>query len=129
MNKRRKIILFLLVGYALGLVWGQVRLPFAAVKSLSDYKLLEKRPSGSASDDQLKMWAIQKWYLQRSMNLAQGTAPPRVAADVKWNWGIIARVESSYGSRSGNENLDAVYLCVFGGWLRVHTIINGIGCT
>jgi hypothetical protein len=64
MSRRRKIILFLLVGYALGLVWGQARLPFAAVKSLADYDLLREKPSVSASDDQLQMLAIQKWYLK-----------------------------------------------------------------
>jgi hypothetical protein len=45
-------------------VWGQARLPFAAVKSLADYDLLREKPSVSASDDQLQMLAIQKWYLK-----------------------------------------------------------------
>lgn len=121
MSKRRKIILLLLIGYALGLVWGQVRLPVAAVKSLADYPLLRDKPVVSASDEQLHMLAIQKWYLKRFMSVVDGTNPPQISADVRWNWGIVARVRSGYYiSPQGAEGLDGLYVCVFGAWLRVY---------
>lgn len=125
MSKRRKIILLLVVGYVLGLVWGQVRLPFAAVKSLSDYRLLREKPFVSASDDHLQMLAIQKWYLKRSMKLVDGTGPPRISADVKWNWGIVARVRSGYDMQ-GAESLDGLYLCIFGAWVQVYRFSHSI---
>jgi hypothetical protein len=122
-SKRRRIILLLVVGYVLGLVWGQVRLPFAAVKSLSDYRLLREKPFVSASEDHLQMSAIQKWYLKRSMKLGDGTGPPRISADVKWNCGVVARVHSGhYISSKGAESLDGLYLCVFGAWVQVYGI-------
>jgi hypothetical protein len=121
MSKRRRIILLLVVGYVLGLVWGQVRLPFAAVKSLSDYRLLREMPLVSTSEDHLQMSAIQKWYLKRAMKLVEGTGPPRISADVKWNWGVVARVRSGhYISSTGAESLDGLYLCVFGAWVQVY---------
>jgi hypothetical protein len=121
MSKRRKIILLLLVGYVIGLVWGQVRLPFAAVKSLADYDLLKDKLLVSASDDQLQMWAVQRSYLKRAIKLVDRTGPPRMSAEVKWNWGVVARVRSDlYISPMGAELLDGLYVCVFGAWLKVH---------
>jgi hypothetical protein len=122
MSKRRKIILLLSIGYALGLVWGQFRLPVAAVKSLADYPLLRRKPVVSVSDEQLRMLSIQKWYLKHSMNVVDDTNPPRISADVRWNWGVVARVHSGhYISPQGAEWLDGLYVCVFGAWLRVYT--------
>jgi len=122
MSKRRKIILVLFVGYALALVWGHVRLPLAAVKSLDDYRLLRNTPVLSASDDQLQMWAVQKRYLSHSINLVSGKGTPRISAEVKWNCGIVARVQSGiYFSPEGAEGIDGLYICVLGGWLRVYT--------
>ncbi len=127
MGKRRKIILLLLIGYALGLLWGQVRLPVAAVKSLADYPLLRDRSVVSASDEQLQMLAIQEWYLKRSMRLLDGTNPPRISADVRWNWGVVARVRSGhYISPQGAEWLDGLYVCFFGAWLRVYSFSHAM---
>lgn len=121
MRKRRKIILLLLVVYAIGLVWGQARLPFAAVKNLADYDLLRDKPFVSASDDQLQMSAMQRWYLERAMKLVDGTGPPRVSADVRWNWGVVARVRSGlYIAPMAAESLDGLYVCVFGAWFQVY---------
>jgi hypothetical protein len=120
-GKYRKIFLLLLAGYALGLVWGQLRLPFAAIKSLSDYDLLRDKPFLSASDDQLRMTAFQRWYLKCSMNLVEGADPPRISAEVKWNWGVVARVRSGHRlSPDAAEWLDGMYVCVFGAWFRVY---------
>ena len=118
MSKRRKIILLLAIGYSLGLVWGQVRLPVAAVKSLTDYRLLT---SVSASDEDLQMLAIQRSYLKRSLNVTESRQPPRISVRVKWNCGIIARVQSGYYlAPEGAEYLDALYFCAFGAWVRVY---------
>lgn len=127
MSKPRKIVLLLLMGYTFGLLWGQMRLPLAAIKSLSDYPLLGNMPQLSASNDQLQMWAVQKWYLKRSMKLLDGTGEPRIAADVEWNWGVIARVYSEHHMGPDSwESLDGLYVCVFGAWLRVYTFSHGI---
>lgn len=121
MSKRRKIILLLLVIYLLGLVWGQLRLPVAAIKSLADYPMLRDKVL-SVSEDRLQMLPIQKWYLKRFMNVVDGTNVPRVSAGITWNWGIVARVHSGhYMSSTGAEGVDALYVCVFGAWLRVNT--------
>src|SRR5689334_15521603 len=104
MSKRRKIILLVLVGYVLGLAWGYVRLPFAAVKSLADYRLLADKPHAFASDEHLQMSGIQRWYLKRSIKLEHGTETPQISAAVQWNCGIVARVKSGhYVSPTGAE--------------------------
>lgn len=127
MSKRRKIILLLLIGYVLGLLWGQVRLPFAAVKSLADYRLLREKPALSASDEQLQMWPIQRRYLRHATKAEDGTAPPRISAEVRWNYGIVARVRSGhYISPQGAEWLDGLYICVFGSWLRVYSFSHAM---
>lgn len=111
----------MLIGYFLGLAWGQLRLPVATVKSLADYPLLREKGM-SASDEQLQMLAIQKWYLKRFLNVADGTNPPRISVDVRWNCGIVARVHSHhYISPEGAEWLDGLYVCIFGAWLRVYS--------
>ncbi|HOX04407.1 MAG TPA: hypothetical protein PKW32_18760, partial [Verrucomicrobiota bacterium] len=46
--------------YGFCLIWGQARLPFAAIKGLADYRLLEAEPSVSAPIDALHMWKIQE---------------------------------------------------------------------
>ena len=75
----------------------------------------------SASDAQLQMSAVQRWYLMRAMKLVEGTGPPRISADVRWNWGVVARVHSGlYISSMGAESLDGLYVCVFGAWLRIY---------
>jgi hypothetical protein len=127
MSKRRKIILLVIVGYAIGLLWGQVRLPLSAVKSLRDYRLLRNKPLLSASDEQLQMWPIQRSYLKHSMKILDGTNPPRISAEVKWNCGVVARVHSGhYISPHGAESLDGLYICVFGAWLRVYSFSHGM---
>jgi hypothetical protein len=98
-----------------------MRLPFAAVKSLADYDLLRDKTILSASDDQLQMTAFQRWYLKCSMNLVEGAAPPRISAEVRWNWGVVARVRSGHRlSPDAAEWLDGMYVCVFGAWLQVY---------
>lgn len=122
MGKSLKIMRVVLILYTLGVLWGQMRLPFVAVKNLSDYDLLMDKPVISASDKELQMLEIQKWYLQRSMKLPNGTEPPSISAEVIWNLGIIARVRSGhYISSQGAESIDGLYFCVFGAWIRVYT--------
>jgi len=122
MLKRQTIIRVLLALYSLGLIWGQVRLPVAAVKSLSDYDLLCHKPNLSAPDERLQMWVIQKWYLKRSLKLIDGVASSVISAKVMWNFGFVARVNSGhYSSPTGSESLDALYVCIFGAWLKIYT--------
>jgi hypothetical protein len=55
------------------------------------------------------------------MKLVKGAGPPRISADVKWNWSVAARVHSGhYISPQGAEWLEGLYVCVFGAWLQVY---------
>lgn len=123
MTKRRKIGLLILGSlYSIGLIWGQFRLPFAAVKNLRDYPMLRMPTPVSASDNKLIMHDFQKMYLKQSMNMTEGTQPPRISVDVTWNVGILARVRSGhYSSPTGAESLDCLYICFFGGWIPIYT--------
>lgn len=122
MSKRRKIALFLVTAYAIGLAWGQVRLPYAAVKNMLDYPLLKNTPPVSASAGDLQMLGVQRWYISRSMNIKADTQPPRISVQVKWNAGIIARVDSGlYFGPEAAEGLDCLYVCLFGAWVPVYT--------
>lgn len=126
MSKRRRIILLLAVGYGLGLVWGQVRLPLSAVKSLSDYRLLREKRFISASDEDLQMLPVQRWYLKRCLNIVDN-APPRISVRVQWNCGVIARAHSGYYiAPEAAEYLDCLYFCLFGAWVPVHRFRHSI---
>jgi len=120
MNRRRKIALLLVTAYAVGVVWGEARLPFAAVKNLADYPLIKTAPSVSSSGEALQVNAVQRWYLNRSMNIGTGTQPPRISVSVKWNLGVMARVDSGhYMGPLAAEGLDCLYVCFFGAWVPV----------
>lgn len=122
MTKRRKTAFFLVAAYLLGLVWGQTRLPYAAVKHMLDYPLLKEASSVSAYPADLQMLGIQRWYLNRSMHIVAGTQPPRISVSVKWSAGIVARVDSGhYMGPLAAEGLDCLYVCFFGAWIPVYT--------
>jgi hypothetical protein len=125
MQRNSKFILFLVAVYLLTLMWGQLRLPTATIESLSDYPSLKAAPSLSTSSEKLKMLAIQKWYLKRSMNIVEGNTPPHISVEVTWNFGIAARVHTSYySSPTGAEGLDGLYICIFGAWFRIHSFMH-----
>ena len=107
--------------YVLGLIWGQTRLPVAAIKNLADSPLLRQYGKMSLPPGALEMPRHQAWYARRSLDLVDGTGPPTVSASVKWNWGIAARVNVGlYFSPTGAERLDCEYVCVFGWWVPVY---------
>jgi hypothetical protein len=127
LSKRRRLILLVAAVYGLSLVWGQLRLPFAAIKGLADYRLLSGEPSVSAPLGALHMLSIQKWYLNRAMTIVTGTQPPRISANVQWNYIIVARVQTGhYIAPMAAEAMDRMYLCVFGAWVPVYTFSHGI---
>ncbi len=129
MRRYRKVILVLIVAYGLGLVWGQVRLPFAAAKRVGPLDGL------SVSDDTLKMLSFQRAYLKRSSKVVEGRSGPpyhSLSVTVKWNAGLVARVASEHSytyldpetSRLMGEfeSVDAFYICLFGMWMPVYSI-------
>src|SRR5262245_24281447 len=60
---RRKIVACIPILYALGLLWGYVRLPLAALKSLRDGRLLFDAPAVSFGPD-FDVSPAQRWYLK-----------------------------------------------------------------
>jgi hypothetical protein len=120
MNPRRKILISILVLYALGMCWGYFRLPWAAIKSLGDYKIVENAPGITFSDIKVS-WA-QRWYLKHAMKESPTTVTPKVAVSVTWNALVFARVRSGcYLAPLGAEGVDGLYFCLFGLWIRIHT--------
>lgn len=129
MRRYRKAILVLIVAYALGLVWGQVRLPLAAAKSLCTHEGL------SVSDASLKMLSIQKAYLKRSSKVVEGRRGPpyrSLSVEVKWNAVLVARVASKHTYKNSIpggppinefESIDALYVCLFGMWIPVYSTV------
>ena len=120
MHKRRRILVVIAVLYAIGLAWGYVRLPFAAVKSLGDYRLIANAPAVGIG--QVKAAPLQVAYLTRSLSTSRTTAAPHVSATVIWNALAVARVRSAiYLGPTGAESRDVLYVCLFGVWVPVYT--------
>jgi hypothetical protein len=89
--------------------------------------LLREKRVVFVANEQLQLSAVQKWHLKRSLKLVEGTGAPRVAANVNWNWGVVARVQSSlYISPEGADWLDGLYVCVFGAWLPVYSFSHAM---
>ena len=120
MRVRRHILITFAVFYVVGIAWGNLRLPWAAIKSLSDYELTAKAPAVNYSG--LKVSSPQLWYLKHSLRESPLLDVPSVSASVTWNVLFLARVKSSlsFGPK-GAELQDSVYLCIFGAWVSVYT--------
>jgi hypothetical protein len=125
-SPKRRILIGVLALYVLGLGWGYLRLPWAAIRSLRDYGIIAAAPAVSFSD-KLDVSPAQRWYLERSLTESPVPVVPRVEAEVRWNALVIARVHSGYFvSGTGAEWRDSLYVCVFGAWLPVYNFFQAM---
>lgn len=123
---RRRILICVTALYGLGLLWGYVRLPWAAVRSLRDYRLVAAAPAVSFADD-LDVSSAQHWYLAHALPESPVPVVPRIDVEVRWNALALARVRSGYFiSGTGAESRDSLYLCVFGAWFPVYNFFHAI---
>ena len=126
MPSRRRIVLCVLALYGLGLVWGYVRLPWAALRSLRDFPTLAAAPAVSFANN-LDVSPVQRWYLERALPESPVPVVPRVDAEVRWNALALARVRSGYFiSNTGAESRDSLYVCVFGAWVPVYNFFGAV---
>ncbi len=120
MRARRRILISVLVLYALGLTWGYLRLPWAAIRSLADYELVARAPAVSLSHRNVS--TAQLWYLKHALRESPVPVVPRLWAKVTWNALVFARVYSGhYIGDTGAEGKDSLYFCLFGAWIPVYT--------
>jgi hypothetical protein len=120
MKARRRILITVLSLYAAGIVWGYFRLPWAAVRSLADYRLIAEAPAVSLSE--LDVSPAQLWYLRRALPVSPAPVVPRVSVSVTWYALVVARVRSGhYVGNTGAEGRDSLYVCLFGAWVPVYT--------
>ena len=121
MSKRRRIAVSILGLYVLTLFWGYARLPWAAIKSLRDYRGVVAPAAAVSFDPGLDLSPIQEWYLKWSINESPVPVVPRLNVEVKWNLLILARVQSGHWvSGTGAEGKDCLYFCLFGFWIPVY---------
>lgn len=126
MRNRCRLLIGILALYGLCLIWGYVRLPWAAVRSLRDYAYLAAAPAVSFADG-LDVSPAQRWYLGRSLPESPVPLVPRVEVEVRWNALVLARVHSGYYvSNTGAEHRDSLYLCFFGFWIPVYNFYQVI---
>jgi hypothetical protein len=125
-SPNRRILIGVLALYVLGLGWGYFRLPWAAIRSLRNFRSLAAAPAVSFSD-KLDVSPAQRWYLERSLTESPVPVVPRVEAEVRWNALIVARVHSGYYvSSKGAEWRKDLYLCAFGAWIPIYTFHHSV---
>ena len=121
MKHWRRILVCVLALYLLGLGVGYIRLPFAAIKSLGNYRSIASAPAVTFADT-LDASASQRWYLEQSFTESPVPVVPVVSAAVQWNLLVVARANSRYYvGPKGAERRDSLYLCLFGAWVPVYT--------
>lgn len=104
------------------MVWGCQRLPWAAIKGLGGGELLRAFPLASWSRKSTQVSSFQAGYLESRLPHSFQRTIPHIEMSVKWNAFALARVTTGYYVGTlGAEWKDCLYLCVFGGWVRVHT--------
>src|SRR4051794_39078864 len=89
-----RVLPSILVLYVLGLGWGYLRLPWAAIRSLADSRLITTAPAVSLSETGVDVSRSQQWYLDRVLSQSPTPVAPRVGVVVRWNALICARVSS-----------------------------------
>jgi hypothetical protein len=120
-SKHRGILICVLTVYILGLGWGYIRLPWAAIKSLRDYRTLIAPASVVSFDPGLDVSPVQRWYLDQALVESPVPVVPRLSVDVKWNAIVLARVYSRYYvSNTGAEGKDCLCFCLFGAWIPIY---------
>ncbi len=89
MHRRRRIaaavlaaVLAVVILYALGLAWGYLRLPLAALKSLHDYPIVASAEAVTFAET-TDVASSQWWYLEHSLRESPVPAFPRVWVEVK----------------------------------------------
>src|SRR5262245_46923302 len=90
----RRLCYFVAALYALTLLWGYVRLPWAAIKNLWDYPLIAREPAVSSAPAS-RVSSMQDAYLKLCLNESPTRVVPELLVDVKWNALVAARVQSS----------------------------------
>jgi hypothetical protein len=126
MLQRRKLLKLVLAAYLISIPFAYIRLPFAAIKNLSDYPLLRDKTSLSISADS-EMSSRQRAYLKRSLNILDDKHPTQIASNPVWYYGIVARVRSGYRAPpESGEWLDCIYVSLFGAWIPVYRISHMI---
>jgi hypothetical protein len=104
----------------LGLAWGYLRLPWAAIKSLADYEIVARAPAVRLSHRNVS--TVQLWYLDHALRVSPVPVKPSVSAIVIWNALVFARVRSGwYTGNLGAEHKESLYFCLFGAWIPVYT--------
>jgi len=116
-----RALFVLLALYMAGLVWGHVRLPWAALLSLRDHQLIRAASAVSVDPDKTAITSAQHRYLQWAVPVSATATKPVVYVNTHWNAWVCARVRSGiYVSSEGAEAQDCLYVCVFGAWFRVY---------
>jgi hypothetical protein len=119
MTKLRRIILTVISLYVVTLAWGYARLPWAAIKSLRDFRNIAR--ASAVSFDGLDVTPVQEWYLKKSLPESPKPVVPRLSVEVKWYALVLARAYSTYYvSPKGAEGRDSLYFCFFGAWIPVY---------
>ena len=122
MKLRQRIVIGVLGLYLVGLGWGYLRLPWAAIKSLRDYKLIRDASAVSLRPAGISLSSAQRRYLARALPVSSTTVAPIISVEVDWYAVVCARVRSGhYISSTGAERRDCLYLCLFGAWIPLHT--------
>jgi hypothetical protein len=132
MKTRRPIIITVLALYAAGIVWGYIRLPWGAIRSLHRNDDIAGAPTVYLSP-KMAMSPAQLRYLRGALGVpiapvmryrnSSDPIVPRVSVVVAWNALVIARAESAVFTqdKDGVTGRDSVYVCLFGAWFPVLT--------
>lgn len=116
-----RALFVLLALYLAGLVWGHVRLPWAALMSLRDHQLFRDASAVSLDSDKTAITTAQHRYLKWALPVSATATKPVVFVAIHWNAGVCARVQSGiYVSSTGAEAQDCLYVCLFGAWVPVY---------
>ena len=126
MKRLHWILISILVLYLLGLGWGYISLPTAAIKNLGGYRTIAAAPAVSFSEG-MDVSPAQRWYLEHAFTESPVQVVPRLSVKVDWNAILLARVGSGYFvSGKSAENKSSLYLCAFGYWIPVHTFYQDV---
>jgi hypothetical protein len=116
-----RALFVLLALYLAGLVWGHVRLPWAALLSLRDHQLIREASAVSVDTDRTVITAAQHRHLKWALPVSATATKPVVFVATDWNAWACARVRSGiYVSPEGAEAQDCLYVCLFGAWFPVY---------
>ena len=120
----RRRIIGVLAMYALSLVWGYARLPWASIKHLRDFELVAHVPAVSF-ESKMNASSVQLWYLKRCVTESPVPTVPRLTIQVHWNVFVLAHVTSGhYVGPEGAEQTSDLYFCFFGAWIPLYNFVS-----